>query len=472
VSLTDELCVSFRELEAHFDPAPQGRLGRFDTAPVREHLAAFRALEAGVEELEVEDAADEIDRTALLDDIRITIFRFQHERPHVRNPGFWLEHLCEAGWTGGRADGRTGSAALEFLKSVPAFLQAAEATIKDPPSIFVDLGRALVQPAAELIAAHGRAVEGDHALRAAALAAEGALAGFSVHLENELVRDAEEHAPGVGEEQFERVLHFRYAARAGAGEVWRYVLGLIEQHDGVVPIAGRGGRSLERVRAMIAGLEGPARELGFAVPDEPPELDTLPEHRALVEPLARYSRAGPGGARFELAGGGWYESIIEAVVAAGVVPGSHALARHAARLRSRVRQTSTVGEAGFGLYALALLDEAGEVAERGLLLYRAVLAQIDIGLHTGQLSLGDALKLLADRFPLEPREALAAVRGVLVDPGVATGAIVTRRELLRLRDDRRRALGPAFSDHRHHAELLEYGALPVSLVRWGLGEEE
>jgi hypothetical protein len=56
-------------------------LGRFDSATVGEHLAAFRAIEAGVEELEVEDSADEIDRTALLDDIRVAIFRYQHERP-------------------------------------------------------------------------------------------------------------------------------------------------------------------------------------------------------------------------------------------------------------------------------------------------------------------------------------------------------------------------------------------------------
>ena len=135
-----------------------------------------------------------------------------------------------------------------------------------------------------------------------------------------------------------------------------------------------------------------------------------------------------------------------------------------------MRQTAWV-RAGFGLYALALLDEAGEVAERGLLLYRAVLSQIDIGLHTGQLSLGDALKLLADRFPLQPREALAAIRGVLVDPGAATGAIVTRRELLRLRDDRRRALGAAFSHQGITPSSWQYGGLPVSLVRWGMGVE-
>ena len=94
------------------------------------------------------------------------------------------------------------------------------------------------------------------------------------------------------------------------------------------------------------------------------------------------------------------------------------------------------------------------------------------GLHTGQLSLADALRLLADRFPMQPREALAAVRGVLMAPGDATGAISTRRELLRLRDDRRRAMGDGFSYAKHHAEIMAYGGLPVSLIRWGMGVEE
>jgi uncharacterized protein (DUF885 family) len=137
-----------------------------------------------------------------------------------------------------------------------------------------------------------------------------------------------------------------------------------------------------------------------------------------------------------------------------------------------VRQTACVGDAGFGLYALAILDEAGAVRQRELLLYRAVLARIDIGLHTGQLSLADALRLVADRFPMQPREALAAVRGVLMEPGAATGAIITRRELLRLRDDRRRAMGDGFSYQKHHADIMAYGGLPVSLIRWGMGVEE
>lgn len=471
MSLTDELCASFRDLESHFDPSPQGRLGRFDATTVAEHLAAFRAIEAGVEELEVDGSADEIDRTALLDDIRVAIFRFQHERPHVRNPGFWLLQLCDALWTGGRADGQTGRSAVDILKSIPAFLQAAESTLKAPPSIFVELGRALVQPAADLIAARGREIEGDHALRSAALTAEAALARFSVHLESELTGGAEEHAPGVGEEQFERLLHFRYAVRAGAGEVWRYAQRMMESLDG--PVMGAGsGRVLQRAREAALDLAAPVRESGFPVPDLLPEFIELPQHRALVQPLADYQRGTGTNSRLGLAGHGWYESMLTALVAEQVLPGVHSLARHAESLRPRVRREATVSEAGFGLYALSILDEAGAVDERELLLYRAVLARIDIGLHTGQLSLADALRLLADRFPMQPREALAAVRGVLVEPGMATGAIVTRRELLRLRDDRRRAMGDGFSYTRHHEELMAYGGLPVSLIRWGMGVEE
>jgi hypothetical protein len=274
----------------------------------------------------------------------------------------------------------------------------------------------------------------------------------------------------VGEEQFERVLHFRYAVRAGAGEVWRYVLRLIESLDGPIQADGR-PRLVERARELVSDLEGPARASGFPVPDRMPVFDELPRHRSVVEPLADYLR-GAGDGRFELAGHDWYETMLAPLVAEQVVPGVHNLVRHAATLRSRVRQTASVSDAGFGLYALSVLDEAGAMHERELLLYRAILARIDIGLHTGQLGLADALKLLAERFPMQPREALAAIRGVLVEPGLATGAIVTRRELLRLRDDRRKALGAAFSYPKHHAEVMSYGGLPVSLIRWGMGVEE
>ena len=105
MSAIDELCQSYFDVRWHFDPAAasadgrteqDGRLGRFDADAVREHLAAVRSLSGAAEELEVEDYQEEIDRTALLDDMRVLGFRFDYEQPHRRNPAFWLRHLRDA----------------------------------------------------------------------------------------------------------------------------------------------------------------------------------------------------------------------------------------------------------------------------------------------------------------------------------------------------------------------------------------
>src|SRR5687768_11290344 len=104
----DELCQSYLDLKYHFDPAAasaaglvahDARLGNFDLESTREHVAGLRSLAGAVEELEPEDVQEEIDRTALLGEIRSTVFRLEHELPNVRNPAFWLSHLLQGLYT-------------------------------------------------------------------------------------------------------------------------------------------------------------------------------------------------------------------------------------------------------------------------------------------------------------------------------------------------------------------------------------
>ena len=73
---TDKLCRSYLDLRWHLDPAAGSaasagehdtRLGQFDVESIGEHLAAFRSLAKAVEDMEVTDLQDEIDRTALLE---------------------------------------------------------------------------------------------------------------------------------------------------------------------------------------------------------------------------------------------------------------------------------------------------------------------------------------------------------------------------------------------------------------------
>ena len=92
---TDSLCRSYLDLRWHLDPATGSaasagehdtRLGQFDLESVGEHLAAFHSLAKAVEDMEITDLQDEIDRTALLDDIRECGRRLGDERFAARQP--------------------------------------------------------------------------------------------------------------------------------------------------------------------------------------------------------------------------------------------------------------------------------------------------------------------------------------------------------------------------------------------------
>jgi hypothetical protein len=153
----DELCRSYLDLKYHFDPAAassaglvahDGRLGDFTPDAVRAHIAALRSVAGAVEELDVAELQEEVDRTALLGELRGTVYRLEHEHPHQRNPVFWVNHLFQGLYAVlARSDGAVGGrapAALERLRAVPGFLDAARATLAEPPSVFVDSALAML----------------------------------------------------------------------------------------------------------------------------------------------------------------------------------------------------------------------------------------------------------------------------------------------------------------------------------------
>src|SRR5262245_26045490 len=93
---------SYLDLRWHLDPVAatqagittyDDRFGRFSPTALAPHVAALKALAAALEEAETEKLDDEIDRTALLNDVRVTLRRFERERPQAKNPGYWLSHL-------------------------------------------------------------------------------------------------------------------------------------------------------------------------------------------------------------------------------------------------------------------------------------------------------------------------------------------------------------------------------------------
>lgn len=530
--LTDDLCRSWLDLLEHFDPttdaaaggvgaAATRRLGCFERNAVRGHLAAGRAIAAAVEELPVEEVADEIDRTALLGEIRAHLSRFEFEQPHVRNPVFWLDHLVRAlapPLDRGDATGLHDTVAT--LQALPEYLTAARETLKRPPAVLSETATemipglvALIHQLVEFLRVEGAEDPGE--LAAAATEAEAALARLRIALTSELAPDEDPYAVSIGEERYGWLLHQRDMLRQSAGEVWRWGQAIADEVETEVAALAatfdqdRHWRDVfETVReaGLVTGdlahaaavALAHARELTWAsrlfTPREG-EIAVLEAPRAAgaLTPFAHYQPpAGTRSGQLLLAtptapadrdaatwGRGELDRHRLAVLAVhDGWPGRHLQALASRDTGSLVRRElrSHLVIAGWGCYAEELMLEHGafeapgdRLAQRVLLLIRAMRVVVDAGIHSRQLTPAAALDLFMERVPLDHSVALAEIRRAAANPGHGAAYALGRRELLELRDDWRAATSGGAPLRDFHEQVLSFGRIPPSLVRWGMG---
>lgn len=534
----DDLCRSYLDLKYHFDPAAasaaglvaqDSRLGSFDAETTREHLAALRSLTGAVEELEPEELNEEIDRTALLGEMRSTVFRFEYERPHIRNPGFWLSHLLQALYAlltrhGADLSSRV-PAVMARLEAAPAFLETAQDTIDEPPSVFVETALSMLggggQLVAEMVSVFAGAVPDlANQLTTAGQATLEALVAFGAALRDEIEPATDPCAFAIGEEQFSRRLHHEHALMAGAPELWRYGVHLQEEvTQQIVDIA----RKLDRKpwRELVDQLRNetpPAadllgayqRELDRAhdfvvqrdlvsVPAAAVEVVPTPAFLTPLIPFAAYEpppiylpdRAGrfyvtapdpslPPEA-FAQQRRGHCSHAIPIMVAHEAYPGHHLQMVTAQGLGSEVRRHiwSPIMVEGWAVYWEQLLCETDyyrteqeRLFQLVNLLWRAVRVVLDVGLHTRGMSPAEAVDYMVEHLPIERPSAEAEVRRYCAWPTYQLCYAVGRRELLRLRDEYRAREGGTYRARRFHDEVMGYGGLPVSLASWGMGLAE
>jgi len=538
VPTVDDLCRSYLDLKYHFDPAAasaaglvaqDSRLGSFDAETTREHLAALRSLTGAVEELEPEELNEEIDRTALLGEMRSTVFRFEYERPNIRNPGFWLSHLLQGLYTlltrQGPDLGSRVPAVIARLQAAPAFLATARDTIDEPPSVFVDTALSMLggggQLVAEMVAVFaGVAPDLANQLKTAGQATLEALVAFGAALRDEIEPATDPHAFAIGEEQFSRRLHHEHALMAGAPELWRYGVHLQEEvTQQIVDIArkldskpwrelvdqlrnetppaddllGAYQRELDRAHDFVV-----ERDL-VSVPAAPVEVVPTPAFLAPLIPFAAYEpppiylpdRAGrfyvtapdpnlPPEA-FAQQRRGHCSHAIPIMVAHEAYPGHHLQMVTAQGLGSEVRRHiwSPIMVEGWAVYWEQLLCETDyyrteqeRLFQLVNLLWRAVRVVLDVGLHTRGMSPAEAVDYMVEHLPIERPSAEAEVRRYCAWPTYQLCYAVGRRELLRLRDEYREREGGTYRARRFHDEVMGYGGLPVSLASWGMGLAE
>jgi uncharacterized protein (DUF885 family) len=169
------------------------------------------------------------------------------------------------------------------------------------------------------------------------------------------------------------------------------------------------------------------------------------------------------------AGTGW---DMEVVAFHEAVPGHHlqlSRLQLLTELPALQRQRSLpVFSEGWGLYAEQLAEEAGLYADdRGLLgsisssLMRAARLVVDTGLHFRGWSREQALQFMVEHVPMPPEFLADEVDRYVVVPGQALAYLTGKLEIIRLREEAQRRLGPEFSLPAFHAAVLDHGSLPM-----------
>jgi len=531
-----DLTSSYFDVLWHLDPVSasqagvathDGRLGRYGSATLAPHLAALKALASSVEEAPVGGLEEEIDRTALLNDLRVRLARFEKEEPQTRNPEFWLSHLMNGLYVlltrHDRSPEHRARALTERLEEIPAFLDDARATLTDPVRVFCETGRLMTAGGLTLVRESGAAAvqgpggEGARAATAAA-AAGAALESFARDLDR--WRDAGSDRFALGEAGFNFRLHYEHALRDTAPELWRYGHRLKEEVEADLAARARrldGTRSWRDLAARLrqdhlavgelvpAYANAMARARNFVetrnlapIPGGALEVAPTPEFLRPLIPFAAYDSPGA----FSTERTGWFYvtapehgpgSALEASsralgdhckweVSATALhegyPGHHLQIMHAQAQASPIRKivATPLTLEGWALYCEELMAEQGfyeteeeRFFQRVHLLWRTLRILLDVGLHTRGMTVEQGVDQLVDGLGVDRANAEAEVRRYCAWPAYQICYAVGRRELLALRDDFQRARGPAFTVRAFHDAILPYGGLPVSLIRWGLG---
>lgn len=127
---------------------------------------------------------------------------------------------------------------------------------------------------------------------------------------------------------------------------------------------------------------------------------------------------------------------------------------------------------GWGLYAEQLADEEGfydndPVGRIGYLrwqLWRAARLVVDTGIHAGHWTRQQAIDYLTQTTGDTPGVIATEVDRYVVNPGQACGYELGRREIVRLRENARNALGPDFDLRAFHDTVLLHGELPLNVL--------
>ncbi|MGZ8999149.1 MAG: DUF885 domain-containing protein, partial [Allosphingosinicella sp.] len=132
---------------------------------------------------------------------------------------------------------------------------------------------------------------------------------------------------------------------------------------------------------------------------------------------------------------------------------------------------SAFGE-GWGLYAESLVDELGFYADDPLsrigmiqsFLFRSARLVVDTGIHAMGWSREQAIRYFMDTVGRNRGATEREIDRYVARPGQATAYKIGHNEMLRIREETRRRLGPRFDIKAYHDLVLTSGDLPLEVL--------
>jgi uncharacterized protein (DUF885 family) len=239
----------------------------------------------------------------------------------------------------------------------------------------------------------------------------------------------------------------------------------------------------EAIAASIAAVRRAEARAGEIMPQPLPEpcaVSPMPQTVGESGMAPHYTRPKEDGSR---PGTYWYNTVtptagsgwdLEAVTFHETVPGHHSQLARLQRIPDLplLQQISvTVHAEGWGLYAERLAGEFGlysgveaQIGSVYVEMHRAARLVVDTGLHALAWSRQQARDFLLGHVALSAGFLTAEIDRYIAWPGQALAYMTGQREILRLRERARAALGDRFALPAFNAALLDSGNLPMPVL--------
>lgn len=407
---------------------------------------------------------------------------------------------------------------MKRLKHVPRLLEQQRALIKDPPAVFIEIALMQTRGGLKFLSGIKENVRARTGILSPLLSKniDRAIEAFQEHLKwlEEILPEATGDF-AVGEKIFEQMLQedhflpytaaallekgqelFAYTRRQmeelskkidPSKETWEILEDIKNQHPEAHDLIPYYRRELEKVKKFVQEkdiVDIPEGEtliieetpffqrstIPYAAYMPPAPFEEKQEGRFFVTPVDHDSSEEEQ--REKLQGHSIYKIPVTTLHEG--YPGHHLQLVWSNKAPSLIRKLSmsTLFAEGWAFYCEELMEQLGyidndkmKLARLKDQLWRAARIIIDVSLHTGKMSIDEAINFLVEEVQMEKSNAKAEVYRYTTSPTQPMSYLIGKLEILKIVEEYKEKKGNDLQLKEIHNHLLSFGTIPPALVR-------